>query len=121
MKSVTLPSTINTLGSAAFEGTGLTTISVPEGPTIIPEGIFRSCENLTYISFPSTATKIENEAIRGCFSLKEIHCKSYLRNNRRYDNVDGIMGCKVYVPNAKLSYFQNDIFWNASRFTLIGE
>ena len=121
LKSVTLPSTINTLGDDAFEGTGLTTISVPEGPTIIPEGIFRSCMNLTYISFPSTATKIENEAIRGCFSLKEIHCKSYLRNNRRYDNVDGIKGCKVYVPNAKLSYFQNDIFWNGSPFTLIGE
>lgn len=122
LKSVTLPSTINTLGSAAFEGTGLTTISVPEGPTIIPEGIFRSCMNLTYISFPSTATKIGNEAIRGCFSLNEIHCQSYLRNNRRYDNVDGIKsGCKVYVPNAILSNFQNDIFWNESPFTLIGE
>ena len=121
LKSVTLPSTINTLGDDAFEGTALTTISVPEGPTIIPEGIFRSCTDLTYISFPSTATRIENEAIRGCFSLKEIHCKSYLSNYRRYDNVDGIKGCKVYVPNAKLSYFQNDIFWNGSPFTLIGE
>lgn len=122
LKSVTLPSTINTLGDAAFEITGLTTISVPEGPTIIPEGIFRSCVNLTYISFPSTATMIENEAIRGCSSLKEIHCKSYLRNNRRYDNVDGIKsGCKVYVPNAKLSNFQNDAFWNESPFTLICE
>lgn len=122
LKSVTLPSTINTLGSAAFEATGLTTISVPEGPTIIPEGIFRSCVNLTYISFPSTATMIGNEAIRGCSSLNEIHCQSYLRNYRRYDNVDGIKsGCKVYVPNAKLSYFQNDIFWNESPFTLIGE
>ena len=121
LKSVTLPSTINTLGDDAFEGTALTTISVPEGPTIIPEGIFRYCTDLTYISFPSTATRIENEAIRGCFSLKEIHCKSYLSNYRRYDNVDGIKGCKVYVPNAKLSYFQNDNFWNGSPFTLIGE
>ena len=122
LKSVTLPSTINTLGSAAFEGTGLTTISVPEGPTIIPEGIFRGCSNLTYISFPSTATMIENEAIRGCSSLNEIHCQSYLRNNRYIDNVVGIKsGCKVYVPNAKLSNFQNDAFWKASVFTLIGE
>ena len=121
LESVTLPSTINTLGDDAFEGTGLTTISVPEGPTIIPEGIFRYCTDLTYISFPSTATRIQNEAIRGCFSLKEIHCKSYLSNYRHYDNVDGIKGCKVYVPNAKLSYFQNDIFWNGSPFTLIGE
>lgn len=122
LKSVTLPSTINTLGSAAFENTRLTTISVPEGPTIIPEGIFRNCVNLIYISFPSTATMIGNEAIRGCSSLNEIHCQSYLRNNRYYDNVVGIKsGCKVYVPNAKLSNFQNDAFWNASVFTLIGE
>ena len=122
MEAVTLPSTINTLGSAAFENTGLTTISVPEGPTTIPEGIFRGCRNLTYISFPSTATMISNEAIRGCSSLNEIHCQSYLRNNRYIDNVVGIKsGCKVYVPNAKLSNFQNDSFWNASVFTLIGE
>lgn len=121
LKSVTLPSTINTLESDAFETTGLTTISIPEGPTIIPVAIFKSCVNLTYISFPSTATMIRNEAISGCSSLKEIHCKSYLRNNRRIDNVDLIKGCKVYVPNEKLSYFQNDIFWNTSRFTLIGE
>ena len=122
LESVTLPSTINTLGSAAFENTGLTTISVPEGPTTIPEGIFRGCRNLTYISFPSTATMISNEAIRGCSSLNEIHCQSYLRNNRYIDNVVGIKsGCKVYVPNAKLSNFQNDSFWNASVFTLIGE
>jgi len=122
LESVTLPSTINTLGSAAFENTGLTTISVPEGPTTIPEGIFRGCRNLTYISFPSTATMIRNEAIRGCSSLNEIHCQSYLSNNRYYDNVVGIKsGCKVYVPNAKLSNFQNDAFWNASVFTLIGE
>ena len=122
LKSVTLPSTINTLGSDAFETTGLTTISVPEGPTTIPEGIFRGCSNLTYISFPSTATMIDNEAIRGCSSLNEIHCQSYLRNNRYIDNVVGIKsGCKVYVPNAKLSNFQNDAFWNASPFTLIGK
>lgn len=122
LKSVTLPSTINTLGSDAFEGTRLTTISVPEGPTTIPEGIFRGCRNLTYISFPSTATMISNEAIRGCSSLNEIHCQSYLRNNRYIDNVVGIKsGCKVYVPNEKLSYFQKDIFWNKSPFTLIGE
>lgn len=122
LKSVTLPSTINTLGNAAFEGTGLTTISVPEGPTTIPEGIFRGCSNLTYISFPSTATMIDNEAIRGCSSLNEIHCQSYLRNNRSYDNVVGIKsGCKVYVPNAKLSNFQNDAFWKASVFTLLVE
>ena len=122
LKSVTLPSTINTLGDDAFENTRLTTISVPEGPTTIPDGIFRGCRDLTYISFPSTATMIGDEAIRGCSSLNEIHCQSYLWNNRYYDNVVGIKsGCKVYVPNAKLSNFQNDSFWNASVFTLIGE
>lgn len=122
MTTITLPSTINSFGIAAFKNTGLTSINIPEGPTSIPNEMFQGCRNLSYISFPSTAGRIGNYALRGCSSLSEVHCKSYLNNNRYYDNVDGIKsGCKVYVPNAKLSNFQNDAFWKASVFTLIGE
>ena len=122
MTTITLPSTISSFGTAAFKDSGLTSITIPEGPTTIPDEIFQGCRDLSYISFPSTATRIGDLALRGCGSLDEVHCKSYLNNNRYYDNVVGIKsGCKVYVPNAKLSSFQGDAFWNASVFTLIGE
>ena len=122
MTTITLPSTIRSFGTAAFKNSGLTSITIPEGPTSIPNEMFQSCTNLSYISFPSTAGILGNYALSGCFSLNEIHCKSYLNCNRAYDNVSGIKsGCKVYVPNAKLSNFQNDAFWKSSVFTLIGE
>ena len=122
MTTITLPSTISSFGTAAFKNTGLTSITIPEGPTVIPDEMFQGCRDLSYISFPSTVWRLEDYALSGCSSLNEIHCKSYLNCNRAYDNVSGIKsGCKVYVPNAKLSSFQSDAFWKASVFTLIGE
>jgi hypothetical protein len=122
MTTITLPSTIRSFGTAAFKNSGLTSITIPEGPTTIPNEMFQGCRDLSYISFPSTAGILGNYALSGCSSLNEIHCKSYLNCNRAYDNVSGIKsGCEVYVPNAKLSNFQNDAFWKSSVFTLIGE
>jgi len=122
MTSITLPSTISSYGTGAFMDTGLTSIIIPEGPTIIPDEFFQGCRYLKEITFPSTAIRIGDLALRGCHSLETIHCQSYLMNGRYYDNAVGIKnGCNVYVPNAYLTSYQNDGFWKASVFNIIGE
>ncbi len=122
LATITLATTISSYGSSAFENSLLTTINIPNGPTSIPYALFRGCRALTDITFPASATSIGHEALRGCSSLETIHCSSYLNNNRAYDNIVGIKsGCQVYVPTAKLTNYQNDAFWSASVFNLIGE
>ena len=120
MTSISLPSTISSYGYSAFESAGLITINIPEGPTSIPDAMFRGCRDLTEITFPASANLIGYYALRSCGSLETIHCKSYLlsRDNSPYFIKNG---CKVYVPNAYLTNYQNDSFWNASVFNLIGE
>ena len=40
--------------------------------TTICDGAFADCQNLTYISIPSSVTSIGNEAFRGCTSLTSV-------------------------------------------------
>ena len=120
MTSISLPSTISSYGSSAFESAGLITINIPEGPTSIPNAMFRGCRDLTEITFPASANLIDYYALRSCGSLETIHCKSYLLN--RDNSPYGIKnGCKVYVPNAYVTNYQNSTFWGASVFNIIGE
>lgn len=54
MTSVSLPSTLKSIGISAFERSGLTSIVIPEGVTDIGRLAFYDCEDLTDVSVPST-------------------------------------------------------------------
>lgn len=50
----------------------ITSVSVPDSITIIPEGAFNACTGLTEIDLPDTLTCIENDAFCGCSALRSI-------------------------------------------------
>ena len=63
LKSIRFPndyfSRLSTIGEGAFECTGLTgTLSLPYGVTVIKNGAFSECINLTGLSLPSSLTSI---------------------------------------------------------------
>ena len=73
LASVSLPSTLISIGKYAFSGcSSLTTITIPEGVTEIGNFAFSGCSNLTSISIPKGVTSIGYEAFRECSSLTEI-------------------------------------------------
>lgn len=49
LKKVTIPSTIQSLGSYAFENAGIESIILPENVTYVGYSCFRGCESLKYI------------------------------------------------------------------------
>lgn len=74
LKSIRFPndyfSRLSTIGEGAFECTGLTgTLSLPYGVTVIENGAFSECINLTGLSLPSSLTSIGSYAFCNCNSL----------------------------------------------------
>ena len=57
----------------AFEGTGITNVSIPEGITYVPEDAFNNCPNLQKVTLPSTIKSIESYAFYECSNLSEIN------------------------------------------------
>ena len=73
LSSVSLPSTLHTVGHVAFYGcSALTTIDIPYGVTTIDDTAFAYCSNLTTISIPATVTSMGDYTFEGCSSLTSI-------------------------------------------------
>ncbi len=68
-----LPSTVRSIGRAAFSGTSISHVSLPEGLEIICEGTFGSCNYLQdTLTIPSTVKQICEHAFSGCEMLEAV-------------------------------------------------
>lgn len=79
VEEIVLPSTLKTLGNAAFSGAKqLRAINLPEGVTFADNaaGIFSGCSSLTSIDLPASITQIPSSAFDGCTSLKTVTAES---------------------------------------------
>ena len=86
-KSTKIPSSVTSIGSAAFQFCeGLTSITIPEGVTSIGESAFEGCSGLTSIEIPSSVTSIVNYAFVDCIGLKDVY---YTGTQEQWDNIWG--------------------------------
>ena len=72
LESITLDSKITSLGSDAFYGAGLKTITIQNQSLNIPDNCFRRCESLQSITIPKNATSIGSYAFLECSTLKNV-------------------------------------------------
>ena len=71
--SVSLPSTIATIGKQAFNVcTGLTDITLPESLTSIGGAAFASCTSLKNLTIPSSVKELGYSAFSGCTELDSV-------------------------------------------------
>ena len=72
IKSVTIPGSVTNMEDAFFENTGLTTVVIKSGVTVISKGAFDYCYNLVNVTIPDTVTEICSFALsrNGFTSIK---------------------------------------------------
>lgn len=71
LTEIAIPESVNTIGKFAFEGcSNLERLHLPEGITTIGEYTFRECTSLREINIPSTVTKIDRYAFEDCTALE---------------------------------------------------
>ncbi len=124
LKSVSIPGSIETIGSLAFsECRSLQTVSIGEGVSYIGTYAFAECSKLEEINIPSNVATIENATFAWCKSLKNItisnsvisiaenafvHCDSlqnvyYGGNENQWDNITISSGNTV-LDSATIHY-----------------
>lgn len=73
LTSISIPSTINSLGESCFSGcSSLTKIELPASVTNIERYCFSGCRSLTSITIPSSVTSLGESCFSGCNSLTSI-------------------------------------------------
>lgn len=71
LASVSLPTTLRTLGASVFSRAGLTGVEVPEGVTDIADA-FCGAKKLKEVSLPSTLRRIDDGAFHDCAALTRV-------------------------------------------------
>lgn len=95
LTEITLPSTITSIESEAFSGTGITAFNYPQNITNIPNGAFQNT-NLTEFSVPEKVTEINDNAFYNCYDLT-----------------------KISIPKS-VTYIGTDVFKNCRNLTIYG-
>lgn len=106
---VTIPSRykgkpVTAINNAVFPNSAVTSVTIPDSVTSIPDAAFVNCFQLTNISIPNSVTYIGFSAFSSCTSLKSITLPSSLSTigNFAFDGCPSLM--TVTYPGSKTQW-----------------
>ena len=72
LTDITIPASIGRLGTAAFESTGLTHVTIPDTVQQVDPAVFQNCTKLVSVKFPNGITEIDQYLFANCISLQHV-------------------------------------------------
>lgn len=72
LTGISIPSSIGRLGTAAFEGTGLTNVVIPETVKQVDPAVFQNCTKLVSVKLPAGLAEIDQYMFANCISLQYV-------------------------------------------------
>lgn len=99
LASVTLPSTLGSIGSSAFHSNAFTSISIPSSVTSIGSYAFKDCSSLESVSL-SNITVLNEEVFSNCSALESIALPASLTTINRYAFKDCSSLTSITIPES---------------------
>lgn len=113
---VTIPSRykgkpVTTIGHAAFFNSAVTSVTIPDSVTAIPDYAFGYCSQLTNISIPNSVTFIGFSAFNSCTSLKSITLPSSLSTiqSSAFYNCENLKTIRIPVSVISIGNYAFDV------------
>lgn len=72
LTDITIPTSIGRLGTAAFESTGLTHVTIPDTVQQVDPAVFQNCTSLVSVKLPNGITEIDQYLFANCISLQHV-------------------------------------------------
>jgi len=117
--NVTIPNSVITIASSAFEGcSSLTSVTIPNSVTTIWYYAFSGCSSLTSVTIPNSVIEIGKEAFSGCSSLSSVTISNSVTEILEYAFKDCSSLTSVTIPNS-LKRIRNNTFSNCSSLTSV--
>lgn len=113
LKSVTIPESVNSIGSSAFWSCGLTSITIPYSVISIKDRAFGYCNRLKSLTIPNSVENIEFGAFENCSGLCEIFNHAiipHIINSSVFLGVNKST-CLLHVPNESIDAYRTAEGW----------
>lgn len=72
LTDISIPASIGRIGTAAFEGTGLTHVVIPDTVQQVDAAVFQVCTSLVSVKLPAGLTEIDQYMFANCTSLQYV-------------------------------------------------
>lgn len=72
LTDITIPASIGRLGTAAFESTGLTHVTIPDTVHQVDPAVFQNCTKLVSVKLPAGLAEIDQYMFANCISLQYV-------------------------------------------------
>lgn len=72
LTDITIPASIGRLGTAAFESTGLTHVTIPDTVKQVDPAVFQNCTKLVSVKLPARLAEIDQYMFANCISLQHV-------------------------------------------------
>ena len=119
LTSVTIPSSVTSIGGFAFEGcSGLTSLTIPSSVTSIGGAAFKGCSGLTSLIIPSSVTSIKDAAFEGCSGLTSLTIPSSVTSIKKAA-FKGCSGLTSLIIPSSVTSIGSYVFENCSGLTSI--
>ncbi len=99
LEEIKLPSSLKTIGDAAFAGTAIREFTVPSVMKSIPDRMFSGCDQLTRVNLHDKVTSIGMMAFYGCSSLSKLDLPSSIQSFDR-EMVAGTAIAEISIPES---------------------
>ena len=143
LTSVTIPNSVTSIGSYAFDGcSGLTSVTIGNSVTSILTCAFSGCSGLTSVTIGNSVTSIGNSAFSGCSGLTSITIPNSVKsigssafsgcsgltsinigNNVRIIGHSAFSGCSgltaITIPNSVTSIGESAFSWCSGLTSII--
>lgn len=107
---------------AAFHNSAVTSVTIPDSVTSIPDSAFGFCSQLTNISIPNSVTYIGFSAFNSCTSLKSITLPSSLSTiqSEAFYNCGNLETIRIPVSVTSIGNYAFDVCPNLMTVTYPG-
>ncbi|MCR5653038.1 MAG: leucine-rich repeat domain-containing protein [Ruminococcus sp.] len=106
LKKIRLTEKLKTLGSNAFQSSGLEEISLPASIVKVPEGLCSYCKNLTDIEFADGITHVGERSFLSCPNISKVICppSMWFFYEEAFKNCGNLREVYINNPKSSLSY-----------------
>ena len=124
IKSIEIPETVTRIGDYSFEDSALESIIIPDSVESLGIYVFKSCDNLTTVSLPNHLTEIPEGLFQDCTSLSFYGIDSFsgefllLSENVEKIGAHAFENCKSLTSS---DYFYGSPYSNFSNIKEIGD